>query len=195
MTKEEKKEQELLHQIVQGKRAAMKKFYDNNAGYLTAVCSRYISNNEDVKDVLQESFLKIFNAIHKFEYKGLGSLRAWTTRIVVNESLKHIKENSKMQLSTLPNWELPDQADDQDPEFEEISSTTIHEMIRRLPDGYRTVFNLYVLEQKSHKEIASLLNISENTSASQYHRAKGLLIKEIELYRTKIKHNERTMAK
>ena len=178
-------EQKLLRQMKQGNKLAMKRFYDANSGYLTAVCLRYISNKEDVKDVLQESFIKIFNAIHKFEYRGEGSLRAWSTRIVVNEALKYIKENEKMSLTTFPTWELPDKSDDSEPEFEDIPSSAILEIIQSLPLGYRTVFNLYVLEQKSHKEIAAELNISESTSASQYHRAKSLLVKEIELYKLK----------
>lgn len=195
MTKEEKKEYKLLQQIVQGNKTAMKRFYDDNAGYLTAVCSRYISNREDVKDVLQESFINIFKAIDRFEFKGAGSLRAWSARIVVNEALKHIKGKDKMLLTTLPSWDLPDIADDQEPDFEDISTSAILEMIQSLPTGYRTVFNLYVFENKSHKEIASILNIAENTSASQYHRAKGMLIKEIELYRIKLNQYERSMAR
>ena len=195
MTKEENKEHKLLLQIVQGNKTAMKKFYEENAGYLTAVCSRYISNREDVKDVLQESFIKIFKAIDKFEFKGVGSLRAWSARIVVNEALKHIKVNDKMQLTSLPSWDLPDMVENQEPDFEDIPTSTILEMIRSLPPGYRTVFNLYVLEDKSHKEIASILNIAESTSASQYHRAKGMLVKEIELYRLKLKQNERSLAR
>ena len=190
MTKDEKKELELLHQIVQGNMLAMKEFYNNNAGYLAAVCSRYITNQEDIKDVLQESFIKIFKAINKFEYKGKGSLRAWSARIVVNESLNHIKEYGKLQLINLPSWDLPDQSDDIDPDFEEIPTEAIMEMIQSLPPGYRTVFNLYIFENKTHKEIASILNISENTSASQFHRAKALLVKEIGEYRSKIKHYE-----
>jgi RNA polymerase sigma-70 factor (ECF subfamily) len=195
MTKEENKEHRLLQQIVQGNKTAMKKFYEENAGSLTTVCSRYISNKEDVKDVLQESFIKIFKAIEKFEFKGVGSLRAWSTRIVVNEALKHIKANDKMQLITLPSWDLPDISDNQEPDFEDIPTSAILEMIQSLPPGYRTVFNLYVFEDKSHKEIASILNIAESTSASQYHRAKGMLVKEIELYRLKIKHYERSLAR
>lgn len=195
MTKEEKKEKELLHKIVQGNMLAMKEFYDSNSGYLAAVCSRYIPNQEDIKDVLQESFIKIFKAIHKFEYKGKGSLRAWSARIVVNQSLNHIKENEKLQLTTLPSWDLPDQAEDIEPDFEEIPTDIIMDMIQSLPPGYRTVFNLFIFENKTHKEIASILKISENTSASQFHRAKALLVKEIELYRLKIKHYERSMAR
>lgn len=195
MTKEEIKEHKLLQQMVQGNKVAMKKFYEENAGYLTAVCSRYISNKEDVKDVLQESFIKIFKAIDKFEFKGVGSLRAWSARIVVNEALKHLKVTDKMQLTTLPSWDLPDTADNQEPDFEDIPTTAILDMIQSLPPGYRTVFNLYVFEEKSHKEIATILNIAESTSASQFHRAKGLLVKEIELYRLKLKQYERSLAR
>ena len=185
--KEQKQEQKLLQQIVNGNSVAMKKFYDLYAGYLTAVCSRYISGSDDVKDVLQESFINIFNSINKFEYRGAGSILAWSSRIVVNESLKFIRENKKMQLTSLPSWELPDREVDAEPDIEDIPSKVVQEMIRALPVGYRTVFNLYIFENKSHKEIASMLNISESTSASQFHRAKSLLAKEIELYRLKNK--------
>lgn len=178
------REQILFQQIASGSTKAMKKFYDTYSGYLTAVCARYVSNQEDVKDVLQESFIKIFKAMDTFEYKGAGSLKAWSARIVVNEALKHIKENQKIKITNLPNWDLPDITDDEEPDFIDIPTSAIMEMIRALPVGYRTVFNLYVFEKKSHKEIASILNIAENSSASQLHRAKGLLIKKIELYKS-----------
>jgi len=195
MIKDENRERELIRQIVQGNRIAMKRFYDDYSGYLTAVSARYISNEEDVKDVLQESFLKIFNAIGTFEYKGPGSLRAWSTRIVVNESLRHLKTKEKMQFTTLAEDDLPDPAEDREPDIDDIPTPVIQEMIRALPPGYRTVFNLYVFEEKSHKEIASILHIAESSSASQLHRAKGILVKEIELYRLKKKHYERSMAR
>lgn len=195
MTKKENKEYKLLQQILEGNKIAMKSFYDDNIGYLTTVCSRYIRNKDDIKDVLQESFIKIFKSIHKFEFKGTGSLRAWSVRIIINEALKHIKENDKIKITTLPSWDLPDIAENQDPDFVDIPTSVILEMIQSLPVGYRTVFNLYVFENKSHKEIAFILNISENTSASQYHRAKSILIKEIELYRLKLKQYERSMAR
>ena len=195
MIKDENRERELIRQIVHGNRIAMKRFYDDYSGYLTAVCARYIPSREDVKDLLQESFLKIFKAIHRFEYRGEGSLRAWSTRIVVNESLRHLKANEKMQFTTLAEDDLPNPADDQEPDIEDIPTPVILEMIRALPPGYRTVFNLYVFEEKSHKEIASILHIAESSSASQLHRAKGILMKEIELYRLKQKHYERSMAR
>ncbi len=195
MIEEANSERELIRQIVQGNRMAMKQFYEDHSGYLTAVCARYISNREDIKDVLQESLLKIFKAIPAFKYKGSGSLRAWSARIVANEAIKHIRTKEKMPFTSLPEGDFPDQTDDRDPDFEDIPASVIQEMIRSLPPGYRTVFNLYVFEQKSHKEIASILHIAADSSASQLHRAKAILMKEIELYRLKKKHDERSMAR
>lgn len=194
MVGKENKEQHLLRKMIRGDTHAMREFYNIYSGYLTAVCARYISNEEDVKDILQEGFIKIFKAMEKFEYKGEGSLKAWSARIVVNEALKHIKENQKLKITNLPSWDLPDMPDEREPDFEDIPTSVILEMIRTLPIGYRTVFNLYIFEEKSHKEIASILGIAENSSASQLHRAKNLLVKEIESYRIKKRRNEQPMA-
>lgn len=184
MTKEEVEEQELLRQVQRGNVLAMKKFYAIHSGYLTTVCSRYISDKDDIKDVLQDSFIKIFKAINGFEYRGLGSMRAWSTCIVVNESLKFLKSKERSDLFYRPLEDLTDMVEDEEPDFEEIPSSAILEMIRSLPIGYRTVFNLYVFEEKSHREIASILKITENTSASQLHRAKKFLVKQVKIYKS-----------
>lgn len=184
MIENNNKEQELLQKIVLGDISSMRDFYNNYSGYLTTVCSRYISNRDDIKDVLQESFIKIFKSIAGFEYKGSGSLMAWSSRIVVNESLKFLKKNEKLNIISSPAWDLPDIVEEEETDFDEIPSSIILKMIRSLPIGYRTVFNLYIFEKKSHKEIASILNITENTSASQLHRAKSLLAKQINVYRS-----------
>lgn len=175
------KEYKLLNKITSGDTAAMREFYNGYAGYLTAVCSRYIINRDDVKDILQECFIKIFKSIGSFEYKGPGSVKAWTTRIVVNESLKFIQRNQRLEVCC--SWDLPDVEEDQDPDFDHVPMAVVLEMIRMLPQGYRMVFNLYVFEEKSHREIAEILNIAENTSASQLHRAKNFLVKKINEYR------------
>ncbi len=189
MIKTTDKEKELLEKMVCGEMSAMKQFFDTYSGYLTAVCSRYISNQDDVKDILQESFIKILKSIKTFEYRGEGSLRAWASRIVVNESLKFLKANEKLNTISTPSWDLPDVSEEEDADFDNVPTSTIMDMIRSLPTGYRTVFNLFIFEEKSHKEIAAMLNISENTSASQLHRAKGMLAKQISEYRT-VKHLE-----
>ena len=160
----------------------MKALYDRYAGFLTAVCSRYIENKEDVKDLMQDSFIRIFSSIGSFEYRGEGSLKAWMSRIVINNTLKYIRDNIQKGMISIDEH-IPDVPDEEIPEISEIPPSLIQEMIRRLPEGYRTVFNLFVFEGKSHKEIAMLLGIKENSSASQLHRAKALLAGWIREYR------------
>lgn len=160
----------------------MKALYDRYAGFLTAVCSRYIENKEDVKDLMQDSFIRIFSSIGSFEYRGEGSLKAWMSRIVINNTLKYIRDNIQKGMISIDE-DIPDVPDEEIPEISEIPPSVIQEMIRRLPEGYRTVFNLFVFEEKSHKEIAMLLGIKENSSASQLHRAKALLAGWIREYR------------
>lgn len=174
-------ERELVRLIQQGDASAMKTVYCRYIEYLTAVCSRYVIYDDDTRDVLQDSFIKIFTSIDKFEYRGEGSLKAWIVRIVINESLKFLKKNERFDVIQYE-WDLPDAIDE--PETDDIPASIIQNMIRQLPTGYRTVFNLYVFEEKSHKEIASILNIKESTSASQLHRAKDMLAKKIQEYKS-----------
>ncbi|REC43448.1 RNA polymerase sigma factor [Chryseobacterium pennipullorum] len=180
---DESKEQILVTHLLRKEEAAWKELFGAYSGNLTYVCSRYISEKEDVHDVLQNSFIRMFRSIDSFEYRGNGSLKAWMTRIVINESLKYIREKGDFK-SALEVDDLPDLPDDEDPDFEEIPRDDIMKMIKALPEGYRTVFNLYVFEKKSHKEIAGLLGIAENSSASQFHRAKGLLVQKIKEFKT-----------
>lgn len=156
----------------------MRSFYDRYAGYLTAVCSRYVVDRADVKDILQEAFVKIFQSLDRFEYRGEGSVRAWVSRIVVNDSLKSLKTSSRLSFVD----DLPDIPEDDEPSLPQIPPAVIQEMIKALPDGYRTVFNLFVFEKKSHREIASMLGIKEDSSASQFFRARALLAKNIKNY-------------
>ncbi len=177
----------LLEQIRHGDKKAMKELYCHYSGYLNAVCSRYIACDEDVRDVLQESFIKIFSSIDKFCYKGDGSLKAWMSKIAVNESLTLLNKKEKLAIvqygSDIPDT-IDDNDDDEGPDTGDIPVRAIQTMIRKLPTGYRTVFNLYVFEGKSHKEIAEMLNLKESSSASQLHRAKALLAKMIQEYKS-----------
>lgn len=182
MTQGENNEEELLRRVQEGDRAATQALYRRHVGYLAAVCSRYIAGEDDVKDVLQDCFLKIFAAIGSFTYRGRGSLRGWMARIALNETLKFLSRNSRIDFTELNEEEV--HVADEEPCAEGIAPQVIHELIRELPDGYRTIFNLYVVEEKSHKEIAGLLHIKESTSASQLHRAKALLAEKIRKCRT-----------
>ncbi|HCN49668.1 MAG TPA: RNA polymerase subunit sigma [Chryseobacterium sp.] len=178
----ENKEQILVKQLLKKEEAAWKELFGAYSGNLTYVCSRYIAEKEDVHDVLQNSFIKMFRSIESFEYRGNGSLRAWMTRIVVNESLKYIRRNNDFR-SAVEVEDLSDIPEEEEPDFEEVPQEDIMQMIRSLPEGYRTVFNLYVFEKKSHKEISGLLGIAENSSASQFHRAKALLVQKIKEFK------------
>lgn len=174
-------EKELLRQIHNGDVNARHLIYKQYVRYLSAVCSRYIVNDEDVKDVMQESFLKIFSSIESFKYQGEGSLKAWMSRIVLNESLIWLKRDHHLELKEFGNddFDIPDE----DPDAEGVPSDVIYQMIRSLPDGYRAVFNLYVIEDKSHREIAEMLGIKESTSASQLYHAKAMLAEKITQFR------------
>ena len=151
--------------------------------YLSALCSRYIPDDEDIKDVLQESFIKIFTSLNSFTYRGEGSLKAWMARITLDETIKFVRRKNRLALSYIEDADM-DIADSGSIETEDIPTETLYQFIRELPEGYRTVFNLYVIDNKSHKEIASLLGIKENTSASQLHKAKAMLVQKIKQYRT-----------
>ena len=177
-------EQRLVKRLRNGENGAMQEFLAFYADYLTGTCARYIVDEEDVKDVLQESLIHIITHIHDYEYRGSGSLKAWATKIVVNESLRFLKSSQQHELIQLER-DIPDEPEENDPPFSDIPPDEIQKMINQLPAGYRMVFCLYVFENKSHQEIAALLGIKEKTSSSQLYRAKNLLAKIIRQYNEK----------
>lgn len=177
------KEQQILSLLDKGDNRAMDKLYTEYADYLTGVCARYISDEDNLKDVLQESFIKIFTQIYQFEYRGKGSLKAWLTRIVVNEALMELRKDRTFLVS-LQESSLGDFIDEE-PETQGLDAETLLSFVRQLPPGYRAVFNLFVIEEKSHKEIAEILHIQPATSASQLIRARQMLAKMIRMYHQK----------
>ena len=181
------KEKALIDSLRRGSASAKRAYYEQFYRYLAAVCARYVPSDEDVKDLLQEVFIKIFNRFDSFEHRGPGSLQAWSRKVAVNEALQFLRNARKMPLTPLDeSVELP--APDEHPDVSDIPRHALLEMVRRLPERYRTVFNLFVFEDKSHKEIASLLGIKENSSASQLFHAKALLARWIKDY-IKLKDN------
>lgn len=177
-------ERRLVRDIIKGNRVAMQELYNLTVRKMTAVCSRYVIDQNDVNDVLQESYLKVFSGIGAFTPHDGGSIVAWIRRIVVNESLQLLRRKKLLnQLVSL---------DDVEDEPEDLTVTeqvtnyvssidigNLMELVQQLPDGYRTIFNLYAIEKLPHSKIASMLGISEGTSASQYHRARKLLAQRI----------------
>lgn len=176
------KEQQIVEAFRRGDASAMDGLFTLFSGYLMGVGARYIDDDE-VKDVLQEAFIKIFTQFHSFQYRGKGSLKAWATRIMVNECLIALRQKQKTDV--VNNEEVPD-LPDEEPDTESLDGNVLMEMIRRLPEGYRQVLNLYVIEGLSHKEIGQMLHIKPDSSASQLHRAKTMLAKMIKDYKRRL---------
>lgn len=184
-------ENELSLRCKQEDMNARRMLYERYGGVLMAICLRYTGNREEAEDVLHDGFLHIFESIKQFTYQGEGSLKAWLSRVMVNEALGFLrKRNAQAQQEVLLD-EIPDMPDTEDTGFDGLPQSVLMRMISELPDGYRTIFNLYVFEDKSHKEIASMLGISERTSSSQFYRAKSLLMKKINEYRKRSWQDER----
>ena len=174
-------EQRLAEQIRNGDDGAMRVFCSLYGPQLKAVCSRYITDPEDARDVLQDVMIDIVTHIAGFRYQGEGSLQAWATRIAVNDSLNFIRSRQSHELTTL-RQDVEDVAEDDDPPIDDLPPEAIQQMVRQLPTGYRTVLNLYVFEDRSHQEIARMLNISVSTSISQLRKAKNMLAIMIQAY-------------
>ena len=181
--RKESEEERWLRKALIGDNAATEWIYRRYVQYLAAVCSRYITEEENIKDVLQESFIKIFSSLDSFKSRGEGSLKAWMARITLNETLRFIRNNSRFTLTCFDETDM-NIANSDNMETEGIPTEMLYQFIRELPEGYRTVFNLYIIDDKSHKEIASILGIKENTSASQLHKAKAMLAQKIRQYKT-----------
>ena len=183
-------EEDIAKGIRKGDNRAMRHFYAQYGGLLAAACSRYVNNDDDVKDLMQDAMVNIIQNIDNFTYKGKGSLRAWATRIVVNQALNFVKSQKRFH-DTFADKDLGNLslADNEEPDISDVPAEVIHRLISQLPDGYRTVFNLFAIEGKSHKEIAALLGIKADTSASQFFRAKNILANQIENYKRNKNHN------
>jgi len=177
-------EQELIDGCRKGDRASQKALYDRYCRKMMVVCLRYSKSSAEAEDILQEAFVKVFQAIKDFRQES--KLETWITRIMVNTALN--AQRKKLYLFPMVDVEEIDLPD------EELSVSGIHftqllEMIQALPQGCQVVFNMFAIEGYSHKEIAELLAISEGTSKSQYARARSLLqnrlIKETSSYYSK----------
>jgi len=173
-------EQQIVNGIKNHDRRAMHAMYDLLAGHAMATAMRYLADRDDCRDVLQEGFLKAFSHMGDFHYRGEGSLKAWFSRIIANESINQLKRHARI---TFLDAEVVDEPDDETPDVTHIPPGEINRIIASLPAGYRIVFNEFVFEHKSHKEIAQSLGIKENSSASQLLRAKRLLAKMINQYK------------
>lgn len=173
-------ELQLLKAIQSGQQDAQRQLYERYAGQAMATGMRYVPDPDQVRDVVHDSFVKILTSLDQFNYRGEGSLRAWIKSIVAHQAINHIKQYEHLKLTD----HLPESMvqESEDPDVDRVPPDILNKLISELPAGYRIVLNLYVFEQKSHKEIAHLLGIKPETSASQFSRAKQALAKRINEY-------------
>lgn len=177
-------ELELIRGCRAGEDSARKKLYTLYARQMLAVCFRYTGDMDAAHDVLHDGFIKIFT---RFSFRGESSLRTWITRVMVTQSLDYLRKQKRMTQVVVVDENLPD-IPDVASQQSLVPEEKLMEFVAELPDGCRTVFNLYVFENKSHKEIGEMLRIKEHSSTSQLHRAKFLLAKKIKEY---VSHEER----
>jgi RNA polymerase sigma-70 factor (ECF subfamily) len=172
-------------------KTCIEELYDNHAPWLLGVCLHYTGNLENAEDVLHDGFIKIIRNIDKFEKRQPGSLEAWMRKIMVNTALKYLRDHKKERMTSdlYPGMEIPEEPDNQN-DFEgcDFSEDQLMEFICKLPTGYRTVFNLYVMENYSHKEIGEQLGISENTSKSQLSKARRFLRERLNEYQKEMSY-------
>lgn len=168
-------EQELIQKCRNKERRAQKFLFDRYSPKMFGVCRRYVKNQEDAEDVMVEGFYKVLANIDKF--KGNGSFEGWIRRIMVNQALMFLRKNNNFKLSV----EISNVVIKANPVVEDnLAAQDILNLLSHLPTGYRTVFNMYVIEGYKHREIGEILGISINTSKSQLILAKKRLRELVE---------------
>jgi RNA polymerase sigma factor (sigma-70 family) len=169
--------EKVIEDCTKNKRKAQIELYNHYAPSLLSVCMRYVADRSEAEDILQESFLKILNNIT--EYTGKGHFENWMRKIVINTAITHFHKEKKHyyheEIENVKDYEIQFQLSP-DKEFE---AKELNELLKKMPEGYRIVFNMFAIEGYKHKEIAEQLNIDENTSKTQYLRAKNWIIKEM----------------
>ncbi len=169
-------EKELIDNCVKRNPHAQRRLYDTYARKMMAVCVRYVSDYDTAQDLLQEGFIKVFMAIES--YSGNGSFDGWVRRIFVNTALEYLRKNDILR-ETINIEEREPMHEADYSTIAQLSANELMELVTQLPSGFRTIFNLSVVEGYSHKEIGELLGITESTSRSQLSRAKKWLQKHI----------------
>lgn len=164
-------ESDLIEGCLRGDRKMQYGLYQQFAPKMYGVCLRYAGNAEEAEDILQEGFIKIFNKIGS--YRGDGSFEGWIRRIFVNTAIEHFRKKTYLQ----PITEVEENTMEGKylSVLDNLAEKDIIQLVQQLSPGYRTVFNMYVVEGYTHKQIAEALGISEGTSKSQLSRAKQIL--------------------
>jgi len=170
-------EKYLLEGCAKDDAGCQKELFENYFGLLYGICLRYATDADEAKDILQDGFVKIFKSIKKFDQKG--SLEGWMKKIMINNSIDHYRKKSSKPF-TDDISEAYTLGEDETVNAE-LHKEELLALLQELPTGYRMVFNLYVIEGYSHKEIALELNISEGTSKSQLAKARKALQEKVKI--------------
>lgn len=183
----------LVDRVKQRDQKAYKELYDQYASPMYNLCYRFLNHHDDAHDVLQESFIKIFENINQLQNKDL--LSAWIKRICTNTAIQALKNKRKLKFDELDDQpsmiNLHDEHEIIHEEEFEHNIQAIHQAIQQLPDRYRVVFTMHVMEDYSHEEISKMLGIVSGTSRSQYLRAKQRLIELIKKNKNHVRQFEK----
>lgn len=169
---------QLARACLNGNEKAQKRLFEKYSGQMMAVCLRYGSDYQEAEDMFQDGFIKVYQKLDK--YDGKGPLGAWIRRTIVNNALDQIRKN-KREIDHVSQYEVEFKLENEDrvEVFDEdqpkLTNDRLTALIQGMPPGYRTVFNMYVVEEYSHKEIADQMGISESTSKTQYRKAKAYM--------------------
>lgn len=167
----------LVKDCLKGLPQAQRQLYDRFAEPMLGVCYRYTKSFADAEDVMQEGFVRVFNNLHQYRFEG--ELGAWVRKVMVRAALNYLKKNKRYSFE-LSYDEMNLHPVYLDNPLVKLQAKEIADLIRQLPTGYQTIFNLYAVEGFTHVEIGAMLGIHEGTSRSQYARARALLISWIE---------------
>jgi len=177
-------EQELASRCAQGDDAARKELYLTYGTRMRALCRRYTANAAEADDLMQDTFIKIFRVIDRFVWTRPGSLYSWMSRVAINMAFDSAKLKKRLAREIMDVEDLVDAASEEPDRdgTETIPFEALKDMIEALPEGYRTIFKLYCIDNLSHKEIASLLGIKEKSSSASLARARASLAGAIKKY-------------
>ncbi|MDL2255884.1 sigma-70 family RNA polymerase sigma factor [Parabacteroides sp. OttesenSCG-928-K15] len=170
-------EQLLIDGCRQGESWARKKLYEIYAPLMMSVCLRYVNNRETARDLLQDGFIKVFTKFDDFQ--GRGALGGWIRRVFVTTALEYLRANDALKFSVQIDEPGAHPLYTDESALDRISTEELMRCVAELPDGYRTVFNMYAIEGYAHKEIAQALGINEITSRTQFIRARNALQKSV----------------
>jgi len=171
----------LIKDVLHNRSKAVEVLYDRYAPALLSLCYRYTGNIQDAEDILHEGFIKIIKNLPDFQPRFESSLKAWMKKIMINTALNFLRDHSKdrklIDIESVGHKVSQEMEEPQAMDLAHLPVTQdqILQLIGELPPGYRTVFNLYVFEEFSHKEICEKLNCTESTSKSQLHKARAAL--------------------